>query len=550
MHRRFLRIVALTGSLAIVTSACSGGSGSPSAKPATQAPATATAAAPAGTPVMTQPPAATPTAAAATPSSAPATPATSEPAASATPEVTPAPTPVIVAPESIPPGATVLRWYCCLGTGDDPSQVAIEKKVIDDFNAAHEDIKVVGEFVIYAQAYDQLATEIAAGNAPDIVGPVGFGGANAFADRWLDLGPLIQKNNYDLSQFESSTVDFFKVGNTQVGIPFAIFPSELYYQRGMFEEIGLSEPPHKYGEKYTVTGQVGAAAFGVAEGTQVDWNYDTVAVLAKLLTVDENNVDATQAGFDPTKISQYGFEPQRDDLRGLGAFWGPGSLAAADGKTVQIPAAWAAAWKAFYNGIWTDHAIADGSKYNDQTVWNPDGVPFCNGKVAMAENFLWSTYCLAGAGDNWDIAVIPAHTGTQTAAFNADTFRIMKSTKNQDAAFTFLRYLLDDASGDLTQIYGALPAREDGRQAFFDTLTEGFMGPDAEPKLLKAPDWQVAIDGIEHADIPNFEEPIPAYNESVATLVTYRSRWDSTPGLDMDQQLEALRAELQGIWDR
>lgn len=546
MHSSRLKMAALTCSLAMLAAACGGGTATtaPTAAvtpvpatpvPATPAPATATAA--------VTPAPATATAAAPTPTAAAETPAVSEPPASATPEVTPAPTPVIVAPESIPPGAAVLRWYCCLGAGDAPEQVAVEKKAIEDFNAAHEDIKVIGEFVIYAQAYDQLAAEIAADNAPDIVGPVGFGGANAFPDRWLDLGPLITKNHYDLSQFQSSTVDFFKVGDTQVGIPFAIYPSELYYQRTAFDEIGLSEPPHKYGEKYTVTGAAGAAAFGVADGTQVEWNYDTVATLAKLLTVDENGVDATQAAFDATKISQYGYEGQRDDLRGLGAFWGAGSLVAADGRTVQIPEQWAAAWKAFYNGIWTDHTIADGSHFNDQTVWNPDGVPFCNGKIAMGENFLWSTYCLSGAGDNWDIAAIPAYTGTQTAAFNADTFRIMKSTKNPDAAFTFLTYLLGEASGELTQIYGAMPAREDGRQAFFETLSAGF-------ELQTPVDWQVAIDGIEHADIPNFESPLPAYNETLSTLTTYRSRWDTTPGLDMDAQFAALKSEIQGIWDR
>ena len=264
-----------------------------------------------------------------------------------------------------------------------------------------------------------------------------------------------------------------------MGIPFAIYPSELYYQRGMFDEIGLTEPPHKYGEKYTVTGRCRGRV------RRRRWHAGGLELrhgehLAKLLTVDENNNDATQAGFDPTKIAQYGFEPQRDDLRGLGAFWGAGSLVAADGKTVQIPDAWAAAWKWFYNGIWTDHIIMDGSHFNDQTVWNPDGVPFCNGKIAMAENFLWSTYCLTGAGDNWDIAAIPAYNGTQTAAFNADTFRIWKDTKNPDAAFTVLTYLLGDASGELTQIYGAMPAREDGRQAFFDTLTADANAPEAD----------------------------------------------------------------------
>ena len=268
-----------------------------------------------------------------------------------------------------------------------------------------------------------------------------------------------------------------------------------------------------------------------------------------LLTVDTNNKDATQAGFDPTNIAQYGFEQQRDDLRGMGAYWGAGSLVGSDGSA-QIPAQWAAAWKWYYDGMFKDHFIMDGSHFNDLTVWNPDGVPFCDGKVAMAENFLWSTYCLSGAGDNWDIAAIPANNGPQTAAFNADTFRIWKDTKNPDAAFTVLQYLLGDAAGKLTQVYGAMPAREDLRQSFFDTLSSGFT-------LQKPVDWQVAIDGIDHADVPNFESPLPlnksgenTYNESVSQINTYATRWDTTQGLDMSQQIQQMQQDLQTIWNK
>ena len=38
---------------------------------------------------------------------------------------------------------------------------------------------------------DTLATEIAGGNPPDIVGPVGFGGVNAFAGPVAGPQPLI-----------------------------------------------------------------------------------------------------------------------------------------------------------------------------------------------------------------------------------------------------------------------------------------------------------------------------------------------------------------------
>jgi multiple sugar transport system substrate-binding protein len=469
-------------------------------------------------------------------------------ATEAGPSGTPGPTPVIVAPQSVAPGVTVVRWYCCLGAGNDPRQVKVETKVINDFNSSHTDIQIQGEFVNYTEAYDTLATEIAGGNPPDIVGPVGFGGANAFSGHWLDLAPLIQRTGYDISQFESSAVDYFKVGTAQEGLPFAIYPSELYYQRGMFAEIGINEPPHKYGDQYVATGPA-AAALNVSDGTSVPWDYNTARTLAMLLTVDKGNKDATESGFDPANIAQYGFEPQRDDLRGLGAYWGAGSLVGSDGSA-QIPEPWSTAWKWYYNGMWTDHFIMDGSHFNDPNVWNPDGVPFCDGKIAMAENFLWSTYCLAGAGDNWDIAAIPAYNGTQTAAFNADTFRIWKDTKNPDASFTVLQYFLGDAAGKLTQTYGAMPAREELRQNFFDTLSSGF-------NLRKPVDWQVAIDGIDHADVPNFESPLPTnksgentYNESVSAISTYATRWYSQAGLDIDQQVSQMKQDLQTIWNK
>ena len=62
------------------------------------------------------------------------------------------------------------------------------------------------------------------------------------------------------------------------------------------------------------------------------------------------------------------------------------------------------------------------------------------------------------------MAATPAYQGQTTAAFNADTFRILKSTKNQDAAFTVLTYLLDNQ--ELLKLYGGMPAVESKQDAF------------------------------------------------------------------------------------
>ena len=438
-----------------------------------------------------------------------------------------------VASQSAGTGETAqIRWYCCLGTGEDPAQVPTEEQVVADFNASQDAAELKFEVVTYDAARQTLSTQIAAGNGPDVVGPAGVGGLAAFDGQWLDLQPLIDSTGYDISQFDPGAVSFYNVeGQGQIGLPFAIYPSMMWYKADLFDEAGLDYPPHEYGAEYTWP-----------DGTTAEWNYETVLELAKRLTVDANGNDATQAGFDPENIVQYGFEPQRDDLRGLGAYWGAGQLAGgADGTTVEIPAAWQDAWKYFYAGMWDNHTIMTGPVAESEE-FSGGGYTFFSGRVAMSLNFLWTTYGVADAGTDWDLAAIPSHKGKTTSPLNADTFAIQKDTKAPEAAFSALTYLLGDASETLLNLYGGMPARPDKQDAFFETLAK----KDGFPEKV---DWQVAKDSVEYADNPNFEAAMPKYNETLDILVKYRTKWVTTPGLDMDAEIEALRAEIQATWD-
>jgi ABC-type glycerol-3-phosphate transport system substrate-binding protein len=113
---------------------------------------------------------------AATPTSQPQP---AEPTAAANPtEAPPAPAPTTEAAQATtaPSGSgqpVEIRWYIGLGTGDAPELEAPQQKVVDAFNAAHPDIHLTKEVVLYANAYETLATQVTSGNPPDIVGPVG-----------------------------------------------------------------------------------------------------------------------------------------------------------------------------------------------------------------------------------------------------------------------------------------------------------------------------------------------------------------------------------------
>jgi multiple sugar transport system substrate-binding protein len=442
-------------------------------------------------------------------------------------EASPVITPLPVTGSQADPGDVVIRWYCCLGTGDAPEQVEVENRVAEEFNATHEGIHLQFEGYVYAAARDALAVQLGSGSGPDLVGPLGIGGAEAFHGQWLDLQPLIDKTGFDMTQFPQSTVDLYNAGGEgQLGIPYAIYPSVLFYKADMFKEAGLAEPPHEWNSDYTMP-----------DGSTRPWDYDTVREIAKILTVDENGVDASQEGFDPTKIVQWGFEPQRDDLRQTGAYFGAGAFMADDGKTAQIPDAWAQGWKHFYDGIWTSHFSMTGPQF-ETTDLNPAGYPFCAGKVAMSTNYLWSTYCIDDAGDDWNMAATPANGGTTTAAFNADTWRILKSSQHPDEAFEVLLYLLQNE--ELLALYGGTPAVESKQDAHLESVFSAY------PQGV---DWEVAKAGVAFADVPNFESYMPAYNQTLDILSKYGTKWQTTPDLDLDAEIEALRAEMQAAWD-
>ncbi|MEO0564654.1 MAG: sugar ABC transporter substrate-binding protein, partial [Chloroflexota bacterium] len=125
---------------------------------------------------------------------------------------------------------TEIRWYVGLGAGTDGPVIEMQEAFVAEYNASQDAIELVLEVVDNEQAYDVLNTQIAAGNAPDIVGPMGIRSRASFPGVWLDLNPLIEETGYDLSDFDPALVDFYFVeGEGQLGLPFAVFPYYMLY---------------------------------------------------------------------------------------------------------------------------------------------------------------------------------------------------------------------------------------------------------------------------------------------------------------------------------
>jgi len=166
----------------------------------------------------------------------------------------------------------VITWFIGLGAGGQPEHRALQDEIVAAFNAAHDDIELEHVVVDFDASRDTLSTLIAAGDAPDIIGPVGIGGSNDYAGSFLDLDPIIEELDYDLGRWAPSLIDFYRdpvEGLT--GLPFATFPSFVFFNRDLFDAAGVDYPPQTFGEPY-------------ADGDP--WDVDKLREIAMLLTLD------------------------------------------------------------------------------------------------------------------------------------------------------------------------------------------------------------------------------------------------------------------------
>jgi multiple sugar transport system substrate-binding protein len=423
-----------------------------------------------------------------------------------------------------------IRWFVGMGAGSDAPTIPAQELIVEEFNASQDDIELVLEIVDADQAPNILSTQIATGDAPDIVGPMGIRGRSTFPGAWLDLTPYIEENDYDLTDFDPALVDFYRIEEEgQIGLPFAVFPSFMYVNLDLFDEAGLPYPPQEYGAPYID-----------AEGVEHVWDIATMTELAKQLTVDAEGNDATSADFDPANIVQFGFGNVFADIRAQSTLFGAGSLVDADGNA-QIPPAWAEAQQWYYDGMWTEHFIPNGP-YGDSDMLNA-GSWFESGNLAMGYTHLWyATCCMAGFEGTWDTAAAPSYDGTTTAKLHADTFSITKDTAHPDEAFDVLTYLIGDAAESLTQTYGGMPARISLQDGYFDRVgAANFEGQDIN--------WDVAVNGMSHVDNPSHEGGMPNFLESEAVLAEYATKFNQEEGLDIPTELANLQAELQAVFD-
>jgi multiple sugar transport system substrate-binding protein len=425
---------------------------------------------------------------------------------------------------------TQIRWLAGLEFGVSTDQIAVLQEVVNQFNASQKQLDLILQVTTASAAYDLLATQISTGTGPDIVGPISWGMANNFSGQWLPLDSYIKASSFDLTAYDPSLIHFYQNEEGVLSLPFAAFPSAIYYFPGMFDEAGLDYPPHVYGEKYELDGQ------------SMDWTWETLSKIAKRLTIDTNGFNATQPQFDRANIFQVGFSIEGQSANSLATFFGAAKISqGTPGNYISsMPNAWKTAWQWWYDAMWGTQPFMANGDLADTFEFGKGNV-FNAGKSAMA---LSQASYLPNNGKEFQLAILPmSQDRIVHGRISEDSFYLWKGSTHPKEAFQVLTYLIGTGADQLLPAYHAMPAKPSKLTAFFTQKSTNY------PFVTKD-SWQVFVQGMAYADIPGADQYLPHRNEAIDRIHLFADKLIHVPDLNFDREFQELQDDLTIIYNK
>jgi multiple sugar transport system substrate-binding protein len=305
-----------------------------------------------------------------------------------------------------------------------PEELAVWKQIVSDFEAANPGIKVNVEVSDWDAYWDKLKTQLAANNPPDVFAM----DAPLFLDYQTrgvlaNLQPFIDKNPDMLKDVYPQTLEAYKTADGYYGLPRDFQTIVLFYNKDMFDAAGVAYPT-------------------------ADWTWEDVRTAAKKLTLDTNG---------DGKIEQYGFVFDQWDMEPgwSEALWSQGGdiLSADHTKTLVGEPASRKGWQTLYDMVFVDKSSPDANTIGQY------GLDLFQAKIAaMTPLGHWAVPGYDGAGFAYDAAPMPAGDAGHATSVNSAGFVVANASKNQEAAFEFIKFVMSEAGQKrLTELGFAIP---------------------------------------------------------------------------------------------
>ena len=126
-------------------------------------------------------------------------------------------------------------------------EIAAFDSVIKDFEKLHPNVDVNSVAGIND---DKIVAAIRGGNAPDVALSFSSDNTGAFcgSGAWINLQPYIDRDHVDISQFPAAVRSYTEYSGTRCAMPLLADVYGLYYNKDLFKQAGIKQPPKTYSE--------------------------------------------------------------------------------------------------------------------------------------------------------------------------------------------------------------------------------------------------------------------------------------------------------------
>ncbi len=318
------------------------------------------------------------------------------------------------------------------GWTSSPTEGKLVEKLLEDFEEDHPNIKVKYE-PIQGSYMDKLQTQLASGTAPDVF-YLDSVWLPAMASKGV-LKPLddyMAEDNVQKDEFISGLINGFEYDGTQYGIPKDYSTLGLFYNKRMFEEAGIEEPPQTWEELYQVAKKLTRDTDG--DGEIDEWGMTLNTDLARFIAFLHQN--------DGQVLNEQGNKTVIDNQAGVEAL-------------------------KFYNKLYQEgYAVRPGEV---GAQWLGDALG--KDKVGMVVTGNWTIPFMNDQYPEVDfgVAQLPKKEVKSTMAFTV-AYCIDKNSEHPEAAWELVKYLTSEEGQRRWASLGlAMPSRKElADMVYFD----------------------------------------------------------------------------------
>ena len=304
-----------------------------------------------------------------------------------------------------------------------PGGLGLERTMYENFILKFMDenptIEANVSFESWGDYMTKLPTILAGGVIPDAIHQhMSIVQDYAHRGALSDLVPFMERDDIKAEDYIPALFDAFSNQGSTYGIPKDSAAWGIYYNKTLFDEAGAEYPA-------------------------TDWGIEDFHNAALALTMDEDGRPATDSGFDPESIKQWGFnwrgptpadgEDARGWVRALGGDWyddGYNETLITDDAAIE-------AFALFHTMRCAEHAIPTPAQALGQ------GDPFRAGLTAMAVSFHIMDFFSRqeNVQFDYDVTFLPGGPGGQYSVVGCSGWAVPSQAEYKDEGWELVKYL-------------------------------------------------------------------------------------------------------------